>query len=133
MQEQQLYNVSTLTPDQTREGGCAAHSVLRLYIEFAGRLSSVVVFHVQVVEAKLQQITMTEFLPALGITESDLRNAPAQPNGTSSEFVTVEFATAAFRFGHDLVPDMIGQFKTADIFNGQVCAHDRSTDTCVAH
>lgn len=74
---------------------------------------------VQVVEAKLQQITMTEFLPALGITEVDLKSAPSQPH--SSEFVSVEFATAVFRFGHDLVPDHIGDFKTADIFNGQVC------------
>ena len=73
----------------------------------------------QVVEAKLQQITMTEFLPALGITEADLKSAPSQPH--SSEFVSVEFATAVFRFGHDLVPDDIGDFKTADIFNGQVC------------
>ena len=72
-------------------------------------------------EAKLQQITMTEFLPALGITKSDLQNAPSQPQ--SSKFVSVEFATAAFRFGHDLVPDYIGGFPTADIFNGQVRPH----------
>lgn len=75
----------------------------------------------QVVVAKMQQITMTEFLPALGITEADLRSAPCpQRSVADSKFVTVEFATSAYRFGHDLVPDNIGKFRTADIFNGEV-------------
>lgn len=75
--------------------------------------------YVQVVAAKMQQITMTEFLPALGITESNLHSATDPPY--DSEFVSVEFATAAFRFGHDLVPDSIGpDFKTVEIFNGEV-------------
>lgn len=72
---------------------------------------------------------MTEFFPALGITEEALRSAPLPPQ--SSKFVSVEFATAAFRFGHDLVPDHIGDFKTVDIFNGQVWISSLQMLLCV--
>lgn len=49
------------------------------------------------VGAKIQQITMKEFLPALGITEMDVRRVPERRFGPE---ITVEFATAAYRLGH---------------------------------
>jgi hypothetical protein len=79
----------------------------------------------QVVAAKMQQITMHEFLPALGITEADLAAAPIKKKDM---FVSVEFATAAYRFRHDLVPDRMGLWRTRDIFTGEVWS-----DACLAY
>lgn len=70
----------------------------------------------KVVGAKIQQITMEEFLPALGISHLDVRKEPSRSFGPE---ITVEFATAAYRLGHDFVPDKIGTFSTKNIFNGQ--------------
>eukprot|EP00892_Ulva_mutabilis_P000383 jgi/Ulvmu1/10345/UM061_0028.1 len=70
----------------------------------------------KVVGAKVQEITMREFLPALGLTHMDVRQTPKKRFGSE---ITVEFATAAYRMGHDFVPDKIGTFSTKNIFNGQ--------------
>lgn len=54
----------------------------------------------QVIGAKIQQITMNEFLPALGISHMDVRKEPTRSFGPE---ITVEFATAAYRLGHGAI------------------------------
>lgn len=66
----------------------------------------------QVVVAKIQQITVKEFLPAIGIPYKQLRKTKPL---LSTPDISIEFATAAFRFGHDLVPNQIGKFVTAEV------------------
>lgn len=69
----------------------------------------------QIVIAKLQQITIKHFLPSLGITENVLRShVPKHDRAT----VAVEFFLA-YRFGHDLVPDQIGSFDMISIFSSE--------------
>lgn len=65
--------------------------------------------------AKIQQITLREFLPVLGISEDAVRSAT--PKSTSPE-ISVEFAAAAYRFGHDMVPSKIGSLDAVTLFNG---------------
>ena len=55
----------------------------------------------QVVGAKIQQITMEEFLPAIGITHMDVRKPPQKRFGSQ---ITIEFATAVYRMGHGTPP-----------------------------
>ena len=57
-----------------------------------------------VVTAKLQQITVTGFLPALGITQADLEAAVPK---LGNSFVSVEFSMA-YRLGHTMIPDNVG-------------------------
>ena len=71
---------------------------------------------VQVVSAKMQQITLREFLPILGISEASVRSATPM---TNSPQVSVEFAMAGYRFGHDLVPKRMGSLDAVQLFNGK--------------
>lgn len=74
---------------------------------------------VQVVIAKMQDITVREWLPLLGISEADLRSAaPLSDKVHNSAAISVEFSTAAYRFGHDMVPDTMGPKATVDLFDG---------------
>lgn len=70
----------------------------------------------QVVSAKMQQITLREFLPMLGITEDAVRTATPM---TNSAAISIEFAMSGYRFGHDLVPDKMGSLNTVNLFNGE--------------
>ena len=107
--------------------------------------------------AKMQQITVNGFLPALGITLADLQGA-AQENLGITRFsrkltfldalrarraarvnrpapervqppavrdrtnrISAEFSVA-YRLGHTLIPDTIGDLNLADLFDGQVRA-----------
>lgn len=65
--------------------------------------------------AKMQQVAVNEWLPALGISKRDLQRSKAM---TRSSTVSVEFSVA-FRFGHTLIPDSIAGFKLASLFDGQ--------------
>jgi hypothetical protein len=69
-----------------------------------------------VVTAKMQQISVTGFLPALGITQADLE---ASTGLISSSMVSVEFSIA-YRLGHTMIPDFVGSIDVADLFDGQV-------------
>jgi hypothetical protein len=71
---------------------------------------------VQVLSAKMQQITLREWIPVLGISEAAVRGAKPKHSGPD---ISVEFATAAYRFGHDLVPDFMGKISTVSLFNAQ--------------
>eukprot|EP00892_Ulva_mutabilis_P000477 jgi/Ulvmu1/1042/UM104_0028.1 len=68
-----------------------------------------------VIIAKFQQVVITEFLPALGITEADLRGATRLINFPD---VSVEFSIA-YRLGHDLIPNTVGGISIADTFNAE--------------
>eukprot|EP00892_Ulva_mutabilis_P006087 jgi/Ulvmu1/3850/UM018_0067.1 len=68
-----------------------------------------------VVIAKLQQVVLTEFLPALGITQAALRGAEAKVRGPG---VSVEFSIA-YRLGHDLIGNSAGNIDVADAFNSE--------------
>jgi hypothetical protein len=70
---------------------------------------------VQIVTAKFQQITVKQFLPALGITESALRSF--QPAIDLID-VSVEFQIA-YRFGHDMIPQSVGRFSTPGLFGSE--------------
>ena len=67
------------------------------------------------VSAKMQQITLREFLPILGISEASVRAAKPMTSGPQ---VSVEFAMAGYRFGHDLVPRRMGSLDAVELFNG---------------
>eukprot|EP00892_Ulva_mutabilis_P011638 jgi/Ulvmu1/8847/UM049_0029.1 len=68
-----------------------------------------------VVIGKMQQITVKEWLPLLGI--DGLQTARPLRSGLGPD-ISVEFSTAAYRFGHDMVPDTLGPVRTVDLFNG---------------
>ena len=69
-----------------------------------------------VVIAKFQQVVLTEFLPALGITQADLEAAEAMDNRNG---VSVEFSIA-YRLGHDLIGNDVGGIDIADAFGSEV-------------
>lgn len=92
-----------------------------------------------VVVAKMQQITVNGFLPALGITQPDLE--ASQEGVAGSRFfqrfgakgrgkrnprknVSLEFSMA-YRLGHTMIPDVMGDINIVDLFDGQVRLHDR--------
>jgi hypothetical protein len=107
-----------------------------------------------IVVAKMQQITVNGFLPALGITKDDLTNSaktfsffgPPKSRGfkkkkwtwldTSNDDysddvgvnsplgdrVSVEFSIA-YRLGHTMIPDSLGDIDVATLFDGQVRLH----------
>lgn len=65
--------------------------------------------------AKIQQITVNEWLPAFGINKWMLwSNRPMMNNNKLS----VEFSVA-YRLGHTLIPDQIGGLPVAALFDGQ--------------
>jgi hypothetical protein len=70
----------------------------------------------QIVIAKLQRIAFNHFLPTLGVTEASVKRA--EPLVATPD-ISTEFATAAYRFGHDFIPDKLGSFATVDLFDGE--------------
>ena len=66
--------------------------------------------------AKIQQISVNEWLPALGINKKMLRKSKGM---TRSSRVSVEFSVA-YRLGHTMIPDTLAGFKVSDLFDGQV-------------
>lgn len=58
---------------------------------------------------------MHEWLPLLGISPKNVKKALPLHH---SPDISVEFSTAAYRFGHDMVPDHLGPVRTVDLFNG---------------
>eukprot|EP00892_Ulva_mutabilis_P004587 jgi/Ulvmu1/24/UM001_0025.1 len=68
-----------------------------------------------VLVAKFQQVVLTEFLPALGITQKDLEDAESK---TRLKGVSVEFSIA-YRLGHDIIPNAVGDISIADAFNSE--------------
>ena len=69
-----------------------------------------------VVIAKFQQVMITEFLPALGITLGDLEDAKPMFDGNG---VSMEFSIA-YRLGHDLIGNDIGGIEVRDAFRSEV-------------
>ena len=68
-----------------------------------------------VVIAKFQQVVLTEFLPALGISQADLEGAARLINTPD---VSVEFSIA-YRLGHDLIGNTVGPIDIAAAFNAE--------------
>jgi hypothetical protein len=73
----------------------------------------------QVVIAKMQQITVKEFLPKLGIRMSTLKMHGRKARLNVPD-ISLEFAVAAYRFGHDLVPDNIGPFEVREVHDANL-------------
>jgi len=69
--------------------------------------------------SKIQRITIKEYLPALGISEEEMSQMIKPSALDWTDAVSVEFAAAAYRFGHDMVPDNMGSIKTVDLFGGE--------------
>ena len=69
-----------------------------------------------IVIAKFQQVILMEFLPALGITQADLEAADelSTANGVSVEF------SIAYRLGHDLIGNTVGDMPVAEAFDSEV-------------
>ena len=63
----------------------------------------------------MQTITLEEFLPSLGIRDRDLKKAARRGFDTDGVFATVEFSIA-YRLGHSLIPDQIGDFSLGNLF-----------------
>eukprot|EP00892_Ulva_mutabilis_P003698 jgi/Ulvmu1/16/UM001_0017.1 len=76
----------------------------------------------RVVIAKFQQVVLSEFLPALGITQKDVEDATPmiQAGGVSVEF------SIAYRLGHDLIGNDVGGIDIADAFNAEDFFFDRT-------
>eukprot|EP00892_Ulva_mutabilis_P004920 jgi/Ulvmu1/27/UM001_0028.1 len=68
-----------------------------------------------IVIAKFQQVVLTEFLPALGITQKTLEGAQRKVN---SNGISVEFSIA-YRLGHDLIGNDVGGIDIAQSFNAE--------------
>eukprot|EP00892_Ulva_mutabilis_P005365 jgi/Ulvmu1/31/UM001_0033.1 len=68
-----------------------------------------------VVTAKWQQVVLTEFLPALGISQADVEQATPLDNRPD---MSMEFSIA-YRLGHDIIGDFVGSISIADAFNGE--------------
>lgn len=72
----------------------------------------------------VQVITLTEFLPALGVTMEGLEAAAMKGFVVDGIFATAEFSIA-YRLGHDIIPHFIGDapngFQTFALFNSDVC------------
>eukprot|EP00892_Ulva_mutabilis_P005800 jgi/Ulvmu1/3592/UM017_0004.1 len=68
-----------------------------------------------VVIAKFQQVVLTEFLPALGITQRDLETAEGM---VRSSGISVEFSIA-YRLGHDLIGNDVGGIDLTGAFNAE--------------
>jgi len=68
-----------------------------------------------VIIAKFQQVVLTEFLPALGISRADVEGATRLINTPD---VSVEFSIA-YRLGHDLIGNTVGPIDIADAFNAE--------------
>lgn len=68
----------------------------------------------QIVIAKIQHITYSEWLPTLMGSQFHLVQS-IRTLGESTR-VTMEFATLAFRVGHTMIPDPIGPFRLPSLF-----------------
>eukprot|EP00892_Ulva_mutabilis_P006210 jgi/Ulvmu1/3961/UM180_0001.1 len=75
-----------------------------------------------VIRAKFQQVVLTEFLPAFGITQTDLEESMRMLNTPD---VSMEFSIA-YRLGHDLIPNTVGGIDIADTFNSEDVFLERS-------
>jgi hypothetical protein len=80
-----------------------------------GMATTALLLHMQVVVAKLQTITVREFLPALGITMADLRRWVPK---TQNPNISVEFLMA-YRMGHDMIRNNVGSRSVTDLFDGE--------------
>ena len=69
-----------------------------------------------VVVAKFQQVVLTEFLPALGISQKEVEDAESKLDIPG---ISVEFSIA-YRLGHDLIGNDVGGISIADAFNAEV-------------
>ena len=69
-----------------------------------------------VIIAKFQQVVLSEFLPALGITQKNLEDAQRMVNSAG---ISVEFSIA-YRLGHDLIGNDVGGIDLAGAFNAEV-------------
>ena len=68
----------------------------------------------QVVVAKIQRITYEEWLPALlGDQIGLLESVPARGTGIR---IVAEFSGAAYRFGHSMVSNTLGQWSLLELF-----------------
>eukprot|EP00892_Ulva_mutabilis_P005677 jgi/Ulvmu1/3481/UM160_0003.1 len=68
-----------------------------------------------VIIAKFQQVVLTEFLPALGITQEDVETATRK---VTRPDVSVEFSIA-YRLGHDLIGNNVGRFDITAAFDAE--------------
>ena len=68
----------------------------------------------QIVIAKIQRITYEEWLPALFGDQIGLLDT-VQERGTGVR-ISAEFATVAYRFGHSMVSNKLGQFDLGSLF-----------------
>ena len=68
----------------------------------------------QVVIAKIQHITYTEWLPALFGSQAHLLSSV--PMRGEDMRIGMELSVAAFRFGHSMIPDPIGSFTLQSLF-----------------
>lgn len=68
----------------------------------------------QIVIAKMQHITYTQWLPAILGSQTSLLDT-VQPKRADTR-ISVEFSTAGFRFGHTMVPETIGPYTLPSIF-----------------
>lgn len=68
----------------------------------------------QVVRAKVQHITYSEWLPTLyGSQASLISTVASQGPGVR---IGMEFSVSSYRFGHSMIPDQIGNFTLPELF-----------------
>jgi peroxidase len=68
----------------------------------------------QVVIAKVQHITYTEWLPAImGSQIGLLESTPIKGDGLR---INMEFSVLAYRFGHSMIPDIVAGFTLPELF-----------------
>lgn len=77
----------------------------------------------QVVVAKMQEITLFEWLPALGISPQEVFHwAPLQPHLAATAALSTEFFLT-YRWGHTAVPDVVAGFELSRLFDGEAFFH----------
>lgn len=68
----------------------------------------------QIVRAKVQHITYNEWLPTLMGSQASLLSS-VTPLGTGVR-MSMEFSVVAYRFGHSMIPDTVGDFMLPQLF-----------------